>query len=268
LTIKSALAALLQAGRMLSTGAGLGVALALSGCSTGIADLAMPAIELPSVDLGLSPQDADKQPKEQAAEAPQPVSIAELMKPGPLGEKTMGKPNAPVTVIEYASLTCPICAAFHKSTFPQFKKAYVDTGKVFYIYRDFPIGHASATATQAVHCAPEKDYFKLVDKFYAQQSDWVAQDVKVDAIYNVVKETRMKREAFDTCLKNQNINDGLVWVQERGRQFGVNGTPTFFINGQKTRGGLSMDELRKLIDPLLVNPSAKSNPQPSQGRPT
>jgi protein-disulfide isomerase len=255
---------------VLLTGFKLGIALALSACGSGVSDLSLPSIDLPSMDLGLSSAGTADEPKEKASagEAPQPVDIAELMKAGPLPDKTMGKPNAPVTVIEYASLSCPVCAAFHKTTFPQFKKAYIDTGKVFYIYRDFPIGQSSATATLAVRCSPEKDYFKLINKFYAHQTDWVAQEVKHDAIYNVVKETRVKRDAFDMCLKNQNINDGLVWVKERGRQFGVTGTPTFFINGQKTRGGLSMDELSKLIDPLLVSPSAKSNPKPSQGRST
>ncbi len=252
------------------TGMGLGVALALSACGSGVSDITLPTIELPSIDLSMLSAAPEEQPAEQPAaeSAAKPVDVAELMKAGPLPEKTMGKPNAPVTVIEYASLSCTECAAFHKTVFPQFKKAYIDKGKVFYIYRDFPAGPSSATATMAARCVPEKDFFKLVDKLYEHQTEWAAQEVKHDDIYNVVKEMRVKRDAFDTCLKNQNINDGLVWVKERGRQFGVSSTPTFFINGQKTRGGLSMDELSKLIDPLLVSPSAKTNPKPSHRRPT
>lgn len=184
--------------------------------------------------------------------------IEELMQAGPLGEKTMGKPGAPVTVIEYGSLTCPVCSNFQRNTFPRFKKAYIDTGKVYFIWREFPIGRSSAAAALAVRCAPEKHYFKLNERLLLKQPEWVAQEVKHDAIYNLVKDAGMKRAQFDSCLTNQTINDGLVWVKERGRQFGVNGTPTFFINGQRIRGGLSFEEMQKIIDPILSAPPAQA----------
>ncbi len=196
----------------------------------------------------------------EAPPAPVTVKMEDLMVPGPLGDKALGKETAPVTIIEYASLTCPVCSAFHKNTFPQFRKAYIDTGKVRYIWREFPIGRASAAAAVAVRCAPEKSYFKLNDKFLLNQPVWVAQEVKTEEIYNIVKETGLKRAAFDACYANQKINDDLVAVKQRGRALGVNGTPTFFINGQRTRGGLSLEEMSKIIDPLL-NPAA---PAPQQ----
>jgi protein-disulfide isomerase len=192
---------------------------------------------------------------EAQAAAPQMVKVEELMIAGPLGDKSLGKPNAPVTVIEYASLTCPACAAFHKNVFPAFKKAYIDTGKVRYIWREFPIGRASAAAAIAVRCAPDKSYFKLNDKFLFNQPAWVAQEIKTEEIYNLVKETGLKRAAFDACYTNQKINDDLVVVKNRGRALGVTRTPTFFVNGQRLVGGQSMEELAKVIDPLLNAPA-------------
>ena len=179
------------------------------------------------------------------------VTPAELAKAGPLGEKTLGQAGAPVTVIEYASLGCPICAVFHQKVFPQFKKAYIDTGKVFYIYREFPIGPSPAAAAEAARCAPEKHYFRVNDKFMANKGQWNGRQPDRDLLYKIVQDTGVKRSEFDSCMANQNIKDGIVWVKQRGREFGVQGTPTFFINGQHVRGVLSYDEMRKLIDPHL-----------------
>ncbi|MBC8049742.1 MAG: DsbA family protein [Chitinophagales bacterium] len=210
--------------------------------------------------MSQTPQEAEAPP----APAVVTVKIEELMVAGPLGDKTLGKATAPVTVIEYASLTCPVCSAYHKTTFPAFKKAYIDTGKVRYIWREFPIGRASAAAAIAVRCAPEKSYYKLNEKFLANQPAWVAQEIKTEEIYNIVKETGLKRAAFDACYANQKINDDLVAVKQRGRALGVNGTPTFFINGQRLRGGLSLEEMAKVVDPLL-NPAAPA-PQQAQAQ--
>jgi protein-disulfide isomerase len=174
-----------------------------------------------------------------------------LAEPGPMGERVMGKANAPVIVIEYASLGCVLCRAFHKATFPQFKKTYIDTGKVRYSYREFPIGKSSAAAAVALRCVPEKHYFRLADKFMSNPGPWNSREVNADAIYKVVQETGLKRAEFDTCLTNQKISDGVTWTKQRGRELGVRGTPTFFINGQKVRGALSFEEMRKLIEQHL-----------------
>ena len=115
---------------------------------------------------------------------------AELMAPGPLGERALGKPDAPITVIEYVSLTCPHCANFHRSVFPQVKKAFIDTGKVRFIVREFPIGRTSGNAAIANRCAPEDKYFFLLGQFLTRQPEWVSQDVRPDAIYAVAKAER------------------------------------------------------------------------------
>lgn len=171
----------------------------------------------------------------------------QLLKPGPLGDKMLGDANAPVTIIEYASLTCPYCRKFHADTFPQFKKELIDTGKVRFILREFPIGRTAAAAAVVTRCAPEKDYFTLFHKYLAQQNQWTSQDVRPDAIYKIAAQTGMSRATFDACMANKEITDGLVWVKERARDFGVSGTPTFFINGKKSRGDLTLDQIKAMI---------------------
>lgn len=184
----------------------------------------------------LSPLNADGTPKQ-----------AELIKPGPLGEKVIGSPNAPATIIEYASLTCPFCHKFHLTTYPRIKKELIDTGKVRYIIREFPIGRSAGTAAIITRCAPPKDYFTLYDKYLSQQNKWVSQNVRPDAIYKVAAQTGMTRKAFDACLVNKEVEEGLRMVKQRGREFGVSGTPTFFINGKKARGALTFDQIKEML---------------------
>jgi protein-disulfide isomerase len=172
----------------------------------------------------------------------------ELLAPGPLGERVLGKPTAPVTVIEYVSLTCPHCANFHKQLFPRMKQEYIDTGRVRYIVREFPIGRTAGTAAIVNRCAPEDKYFFLLGQFLTRQPEWVSQEVRPDAIFAVAKSSGMSRETFDKCLSNQPIIDGLTEVKQRGRQFGVIGTPTFFINGRKAQGAVTYDEIKALIE--------------------
>ncbi len=173
---------------------------------------------------------------------------AELMAAGPLGDRVLGKATAPVTVIEYVSLTCPHCANFHKTLFPRMKKEFIDTGKVRYIVREFPIGHMSGEAAIVNRCAPEDKYFFLLNQFLTRQPEWVSQEVRPDALYSVAKSSGMTRETFDKCLSNQVIIDGLTEVKQRGRQFGVIGTPTFFINGRKAQGEVTFDEIKAMIE--------------------
>ncbi len=178
--------------------------------------------------------------------------LAALMKPGPLGEKVLGSASAPDTIIEYASLSCPFCHQFHLKTFPRIKKELIDTGKVRFIIREFPIGRAAGTAAIITRCAPEKDYFVLYDKYLTQQKKWVSQDVRPDAIYKIAAQTGMTRQAFDACLTNKQVEDGLALVKQRGREFGVSGTPTFFVNGKKARGALTFDQIKAMLGPKIT----------------
>lgn len=203
----------------------------------GYAPLRAQPIELPTPGVVPNLSDAD---------------IARLLAdPGPLGEKTLGKAGAHVTVIEFASLGCTVCRAFHKATFPQFKKAYIDTGKVRYVLREFPIGKSSIAAATVLRCVPEKHFFRLADKLMNAPGQWNSREVTPDALYKVVQDSGLSRAAFDTCLTNQKISDGVIWMKQRGRELGVQGTPTFFINGQKVRGALTFEEMQKLIEQHL-----------------
>jgi protein-disulfide isomerase len=175
-----------------------------------------------------------------------PFKPEELREAGPLGDTVIGNPAAPVTIIEYASLACPLCRVFHGKVLPQLKKAYIDTGKVVFIYREFPIGKAAQSAAVAARCVPAKDYFRISEKLLAHQGKWWGQQAALDPLYKLVQDTGLSRAAFDRCLANQPINDGIVWSKQRGRKLGVQGTPTFFINGQKVRGLMRFEELQKL----------------------
>lgn len=242
----------------------------LTGCAGGLPELpSMPSMpSLPSLSALADEAPNPEENTEKVKAEQKPVDLAELASTGPLGDKSIGKANAPVTIIEYASLTCPVCAKFHSETLPQIKKAYVDKGKVRYVIREFPIGRSAAAAAIAVRCAPEKDYFRLYEKFLATQKDWVAQEVKRDEIYNVVKTSGLKRDKFDACFANQAINDGLVPVKERGRKLGVAGTPTFFVNGKRVPGGVTFEEMKVHIDEALgQTPASPQAKQPQQPKP-
>lgn len=180
--------------------------------------------------------------------------MKDLMQAGPLGDKSLGKASAPVTIIKYASMTCPYCREFHLKTYPTLKRDYINKGKVRYILREFPIGKASGTASLVMRCAGQNDdkkYFALYDKLITKQKVWVSQDIKYDAIFKVASEAGVSRAEFDACLKNQTMIDGLKWVKQRGRRLGVIGTPTLFINGKKERGRISVKEIQGMIAPYL-----------------
>jgi len=179
-------------------------------------------------------------------------SVAEIMKTGPLAEMAWGRADAPLTVIKYMSLTCPYCRKFHGEVFPAFKKRYVDTGKVRFILREFPIGRASGNATIALRCAGQDKYLDLYGKFLVQQASWVSQEVRLDAIYKVAQQVGMSRAQFDQCLQNQDMINGLKWVKDRGRTLGIIGTPNFFVDGKLVKRVLSLEDLTALVDVALA----------------
>jgi protein-disulfide isomerase len=176
----------------------------------------------------------------------------ELMVAGPLGEVTLGDPSAPVTVVEYASMTCSHCAHFHETTFTPFKEKYIDTGKVHFIFREFPLDPLATAAFMLARCVPEEQYMPLVDTLFSKQRTWAFSDNPANALFDVVKQAGFTQESFNACLTNQEILDGVTWVKNRGaEEFEVNATPTFFINGNKMSGSLSLETLDKEIEPLL-----------------
>jgi len=172
----------------------------------------------------------------------------QILEPGPLGEREYGNANAPVTIVEYVSLTCPHCRNYHAKIFPKVKRQYVDTGKVRYIIREFPIGRTAGTAALATRCAPKTKHLALTEAYLSRQGEWVSQEIRPDAIYRIAKSSGMSRAEFDKCLSNQSIIDGLTEVKKRGRKYGVIGTPTLIINGQKLQGAVTFEEVKALIE--------------------
>jgi len=186
-------------------------------------------------------------------------SLADVMMTNPaLPEMALGRATAPVTIVQYASLTCPHCREFHDKTFPEFKRTYIDTGKVRYILREFPIGKQSGNATVALRCAPPEKYFDLYGKFMMQQASWVSQEVRLDPIYAVAKQVGMTRAQFDACFQNQGMIDALKSVKDRGRTLGIIGTPNFFVQGKLIKSTLTMKDLRELVEPQLAAPASVS----------
>jgi len=181
-----------------------------------------------------------------------PATVEELMQPGVLPERTLGDKNAKVTVIEYFSLTCPVCHAFHQKTWPAFRRKYINTGKIYFIAREFPIGHASGHASLALRCIDERRYFKLLNRFLAEQRLWVSQEVRLDAIAKVAAPVGLKRSKFNACLADKALVANINKAKQRGRELGVIGTPTFFINGKQLRGALTLQQISAEIDPLLA----------------
>ncbi|MCV0425966.1 MAG: thioredoxin domain-containing protein [Roseibium sp.] len=182
----------------------------------------------------------------------QTVDTEELLKPGPLGDKVLGDENAPVTIVEYASMTCGHCANFHKSTWPALKKDYVETGKVRFIFREFPLDPVAAAAFMLARCAPADKYFEIVDIMFEQQRNWAFTDNPYQSLLDFSKQIGFTQESFEECLTNQGLLDAVNAVKDRGvGEFGVNSTPTFFINGEKVSGALSIDEMGKIIEKNL-----------------
>jgi protein-disulfide isomerase len=175
-------------------------------------------------------------------------AAADIFAPSPLPEMSWGRPDARVTIVQYASLTCPHCRRFHASVYPQLKREFIDTGKVRYILREFPIGKTSGLATIALRCAPPEKYLDLYGRFMDQQASWVSQDVRPDAVFAIAQQVGMTRAQFDSCRENQGMIENLKWVKERGRKLGIIGTPNFFVGTKLIKSDLTIDEIRAFVE--------------------
>jgi protein-disulfide isomerase len=167
-------------------------------------------------------------------------------------EQILGDPQAPVTIIEYASLTCPHCAQFHTEVLPQLKERYIEPGKVRMIYRDFPLDERALTAAALAHCAGPDRYFSFLDVLFQTQASWARADDYVAALKRLGKLGGLSEEKIDACLADQELTDGILRTRLEGQnEHDIGSTPTFIIDGQTYAGARDIEEFAALIDPLV-----------------
>jgi len=188
--------------------------------------------------------------------SPPPVAVAQtpdkkaLLEALP-GDHVMGDQKAPVTIIEYASLTCSHCASFHVQVLPELKKKWIDTGKVRLIYRDFPLDQAAARAAQIAECAGNDRYFAVLDIMFRGQLQWAVAQDPVAELSKSLRIAGLGDSEIKACLANDAVAKAVVADFKGGETLGVNSTPTLFINGSMYRGSRSIEDLDREIGKLV-----------------
>jgi len=165
-------------------------------------------------------------------------SVSALMAPGPLPDIVIGSADAPTTIVEYASMTCPHCAQFQTEVFPKLKAQYIDTGKVKYMLREFPLDNVAAAAFMLARCAGKDRYYPMVDAMFATQESWAVPGADgKEGLLQIARQAGMSKEEFDKCVADQALFKKIVETRAIGHDtFKVDSTPTFFINGKRLKG--------------------------------
>ena len=202
-----------------------------------------------AASLGVWPDAVSAQQK-----GPTEVPVEELMKPGGLPDLALGPADAKVTVVEYASMTCGHCAHFTKDVWPEFKKKYIDTNKVHYVFREFPLDNLAAAAAMLARCTGGDKTFPLIEILFEKQAEWAfGEGNPVPRLFEIAKQVGFTQESFDKCLTDQKLLDNITTGRTRASDvFGVSATPTFFINGKKLDGAPTIEAFDKMIEPLLA----------------
>jgi protein-disulfide isomerase len=184
----------------------------------------------------------------------QGATAADVAKPVSLPDMAIGPKDAPVTITEYASMTCPHCAAFNEKVFPQIKSEYIDSNKIRYVFREFPLDIKAAAGSMLARCIAKDDagkYFAVIDMLFRQQNDWVLKNT-TETLTRIGKQAGLSQQAVEDCLKDQALLDKIVADQKYASEvLKVDSTPTFFINGDKIKGDTSFDVFDKRIKSLL-----------------
>jgi protein-disulfide isomerase len=181
-------------------------------------------------------------------------SASDVAKPVSLPDMALGPANAPVTITEFASMTCPHCAAFNENVFPKIKSEYIDTGKIRYVFREFPLDIKAAAGSMLARCIAKGDggkYFAVIDMLFKQQNDWVTKNT-TETLTRIGKQAGLSQQGVEDCLKDQALLDKIAADQKYASEvLKVDSTPTFFINGEKIKGETSFAEFDKKIKSLL-----------------
>ncbi len=227
----------------------LGAAMATLAGMADVAARAQSAVPPPAA--APTPAPSFTPPSADAAAPPVMVPIDQLMGIGPLPDLIQGSVAAPVTIVEYASMTCTHCAAFHETTWPELKAKYVDTGRAKFILREFPLDPLATAGFMLARCAGPDKRNILVDTLFSQQKTWAFVDKPIEPLLALVKQIGMTQTDFETCLKNQDLYEQVNQSRERAAEaFNVDSTPTFFVNGRKLSGELAIADFDRVIDPL------------------
>jgi protein-disulfide isomerase len=180
-------------------------------------------------------------------------SASDVSKPMSLPDMALGPASASVTITEYASMTCPHCAAFNETVFPKIKSEYIDSGKVRYVFREFPLDIKAAAGSILARCIAKDDsgkYFAVTDMLFKQQNDWMKNSA--ETLTRIGKQAGLSQQAVEDCLKDQALLDKIAADQKYAAEIlKVDSTPTFFINGEKIKGEISFEEFDKRIKSLL-----------------
>lgn len=186
------------------------------------------------------------------AEEQKPVADRLVLAGSPLGDRSLGLASAPVVVIEFASATCPHCAEFHLQVLPVLKRDYIDTGKVKFIFREFPIDNLALGAFMLARCLPEEKYFSTIDLLFATQRDWAKASNPADRLFEVMSGQGMTRADFDACIKRQDLATAIIeHTRSSAAEFGIKGTPTIFVNGKLVDGHKDMAEVKAAIEAAI-----------------
>ncbi|MCK5931683.1 Protein-disulfide isomerase [Fulvimarina manganoxydans] len=227
--------------------------LAILGCSAvgSTSAAAQPATEAETAQTATSA--AGVATGVEAPESSGSADVAELMAEGPLPDIVIGDPNAPVTIVEYASMTCGHCANFHENSYPAIKADYIDTGKAKLIIREFPFDPRALAAFMLARCTQDDARrTAMIDVLFQQQDKWARAENASTALLNIAKLAGFTQESFAACLNDKELQQKIVETQERGQQeFGVDATPTFFVNGDKHAGALSPEQMAAVIEQKL-----------------
>jgi protein-disulfide isomerase len=174
----------------------------------------------------------------------------------------LGKADAPVTVLEFASFTCPHCAAFTNDVLPQIEKSYIDTGKVKVVFRQFPLNGLDLRAGMMARCAPRDQYFNITKVLFKQQQSWALSDpnAALSALAQIAGMAGLPKDKFDACLADNTVADGIVnGMQAAQTTYQVNATPTFVVEGEKLEGEASFDTFKALFDRKLAEKGVATN---------
>jgi protein-disulfide isomerase len=184
--------------------------------------------------------------------AAQSAIAAELLAPGPLPDMMLGKADAPITVVEYSSMTCPHCQSFHLNVLPHLEKTYIEPGKARLIFREYPLDQLAMAVAMIARSAPADKYFDVVQLYFERLDSWARSDRPLDAIRNVAKQIGFTDDSFKAALTDQKLLDAITQMRARASDtFKVNSTPTFFVNGKRADEFYTPELVDKTLKPYL-----------------